>query len=201
MIDHTPTRPITAGLGIHCDVNSLPECHCPSHGNPHHETWPVPPCVGHLLYMAVTPAQTPCSPLVPLNSAASCGVEGLWQDTKIYLNQLKDIFKTSHAILAMLQLLALFMKLGQCPVPSAFSKSVGSDLPQSIMKPGGLKIPSKILRSFYLGYHHRCKRKRFTQRFLQASSTQDRWKLILSVTDLSSTFLLCCPEDMTYLKG
>lgn len=78
---------------------------------------------------------------------------------------------------------------------------MGSDLPWSVMKLGGLKIPFKVLGSFNWGYHHWCRRKRFTQRFLQASLTEDRRKLVFSVTDLSSTFLLCCPEDMAYLKG
>lgn len=125
MIDHTPTRPITAGLGIHCDVNSLPECHCPSHGNPHHKTWSVPACVGHLLYVDVTPVQTPCSSLVPLNSAASCGVEGLWQGTKTYLSQLKDIFKTSHAILGNAAALGIIYEAGTVPSPQCLQQKRG----------------------------------------------------------------------------
>ena len=205
MIDHAPTWPIIAGLGIHCDVNSLPESYCPNHGNPHHEIWPVPPCVRPLLYMDAIPVQTLCFPLVPLNSVASCGVEGLWQGTKTYLTQLKDIFKTSHTILGNAAAPGIIYEVGtvpsaQSPVPSA--KTWAPICLNQSWNLEASKSPLRyLLRSFYLGYHHWCRRKRFTQIFLQAFSTKDRWKLIFSVTGLSGAFLLCCPEDMTYLKG
>lgn len=87
------------------------------------------------------------------------------------------------------------------PVPGAFGKCLGSDLSQSNMKPGGLKIPFMVLRSLYLGYHHGCRKKRFTQRFLQASSTEERWKLIFSVTGLSSTVFFMLPRRHDLSEG
>lgn len=49
--------------------------------------------------MEVTPVQTQSSTIAPLNSAASCTAENLWQGIKAYLSQLKDLFKTSYVTL------------------------------------------------------------------------------------------------------
>lgn len=71
---------------------------------------------------------TPRSSLVPINSAASCGVGGLGQGTKTYLSQFKDLLKTSPAILV--SGTAPGISYGVGTVHPA--KNAGSDSPQSI---------------------------------------------------------------------
>lgn len=88
--------------------------------------------------MDTTPVQIPCSSLVPINSAASCGVEGLGQGTKTYLNQLKDLFKTSHAILGSGAAPGIIYEVGTVPPAKTWAQIC---LNQPVRKTGDLQIP------------------------------------------------------------